>query len=220
MTKDQWVAQLSEALQHTTSYEFLQLLGTNQNLLIQLGEHFTVEYVQSKLGDALLEDMGKLGLDTTDTRVIIQYIKDYKDLYRDHLQFKSPEYDQATQRFAAISGFSTLVEMLAKTENVNRSNVNAVLVVASRKSDELKNLVQEIQTYFEQDAEEISLFFKRYFEEVEGWKFNKLNRKEKEGKGKESTEKLMRQLAYWILFEPEKDPMGMWIKLFKLPSQS
>lgn len=218
MTKDQWVAQLSEALQHTTSYEFLQLL--NRDLLIHIGEHFAVEYVKSKLGQTLLEDMGKTGIDLREPRAILQHIKDHKETYHDHLQLKSPEYDQATQRFVALPGFSAFVEMLAKTENVNRSNVNAVLVVASRKSDALKYLVDEMQGYFAQDAEQISLFFKRYFEEVEGWRFNKFNRKEKEGKGKENTEKLMRQLAYWILFEPEKDPMDIWIEIFKLPGQS
>lgn len=215
MTKDQWVAQMSEALQQMTGYEFLQLLGTNQDQLIEIGEFLTVQYVRSKLGETLKVEMGLAGMNPKDPKTVLKYIQDHKERYREQLRIKSPDHDQITYSFINLPGFPVFLEMLAKTENVNRSNVNAVLAVASRKTDELKQVVEEIQGYFGHETEEISLFFKRYFEEVEGWKFNKLNRREKEGKGKESTEKLMRQIAYWSIYEPEKNPMELWGDLFK-----
>jgi hypothetical protein len=76
------------------------------------------------------------------------------------------------------AGFQALVEMVEKTQNVNRSNIAAVLSVASRKSPDLQKVVDTIELVFSGDMGLISGFFREYFEQTKGWKFNKYNRKD------------------------------------------
>lgn len=214
MTNKKWIIDMSEALKSTSSYDFFQLLGSNHELLQRIGEHFTIQYIWEKLGDGLSDDMKKDGYNPTKPSEVIDFIQKNKDRYRGQLLLNTPASTMPSEGFMTLPEFSTLIEILEKTKNVNRSNVNAVLIVASRKSAELKNVVDQIQSYFEHDLDQICLFFKHYFEVEKGWKFSKLNRKEHDGnKGVEGVHQMFRQMAYWILFEPEKQPIDMLMEV-------
>lgn len=210
MEIDQWISQMKKKLQEITGAHLLQLLASNDQVMGMIAKHFAIVYAKDKLGDRLTDDMGRDGWRGDDPDQIIRFIQNNKEIYRDYLIPKNPVISHMEEEFLTLPGFPAVVEILAKTENVNRSNVSAVLAVASRRSDELKVVVEQIQLHFEKDLDQIALFFKQYFEEVKGWRFNKMNRRESEG-GMEVMNNMTQQLACWILLESEADA----IKAFK-----
>ncbi|RXT02325.1 hypothetical protein [Ammoniphilus sp. CFH 90114] len=214
MKTEQWITEMERALQGINGNEFLALLKPNHQLMKSITEHFAVEYAKKRLGQSLNEDMYNEGLNPSDSTQIMALIKRNKEQYRTRLLPLEADGPVTGLAFANHPAFPELIEILTKTENVNRSNVSAVLVVASRRSPRLAEVVSLIQENYEQDMEKISHFFKQYFEAVKGWKFNKMNRKESEGNVNAIT-KLTDQLACWILLDEEKEASKMLMEVGK-----
>lgn len=204
MEINHWVTQMKKALQEINGVQLLRFINTDEQMMEMIPIHFALSYAKDKLGEKLTDDMISDGKNPLEPDQVIGYVQKNKDIYREHLLPPDTMNTKMDEAFLTLPGFPALVEILEKTENVNRSNVSAVLVIASRRSDELKEAVEQIQLHFEQDANEVALFFKRYFEVVKGWKFNKMNRKESQG-SVEVVNNMMEQLARSILLEEDAD---------------